>query len=683
MHRPSELNAGDIVADSFVIESSLGQSPSAKTFLANANHGLQKICLKIYTPELSTQFAHTPNFFLKAGQLASTQHDNLAAIYGVHEWEGLVCVAREWIEGIHFEQFALEQESHSRCQELLWQTAQSLVLFHENACHLNIHPENLLLAGFTAKLTDPDPRMLHGSDLPSALMPKRAEFRGYAAPETRRPSSLVYPSSDLYSLAGLLFRFITGLHPSEQFQENMGALAYCEREIVEFLSKSMHMDPKERFTSAEQFSDALWKLQPALLRQQEKPRSAKKTTPKSPPSNFSEASSGGYGTKTEVIPTESIFSKPISASGTLFSTTSPAPESLFDFQTPEPIQPPTTKSFSSTPTPPRKPLTSLEGPSDEGLSTFFGSPTTPKTHSPSQKAPVTFPLQSPDFVPKLAPKPLFSTPSPPPSSLFASVPNEEQSFNSSGSLTSLELDSADLTLSGTGPSSKTTYGFKGANPNQTLAIHFEKRRKSRKTLIITLVAVSGALLAFGALFFVLKGAQKGEKVENHAPLAVEPSEIQETSRPTPSSGTSSIEPSTASENLPPAEKNPRVTKETIPFPDAVEPPATQPETKKDLKPTEAELIKIVASQKWPPTASERLLLADQLSDYSHHAEANIAYAKSLDVCKSSKERIHALGGMGVTFDKMGMKLEAIQALDQLLSIQPNNSFAKSMKEKLK
>ena len=49
---------------------------------------------------------------------------------------------------------------------------------------------------------------------------------------------------------------------------------------------------------------------------------------------------------------------------------------------------------------------------------------------------------------------------------------------------------------------------------------------------------------------------------------------------------------------------------------------------------------------------------------------------------SRKQKVHALGGLAVTYNKLNQKEEARKSLEQLLKIDPENRFALSYIKKL-
>jgi tetratricopeptide (TPR) repeat protein len=92
---------------------------------------------------------------------------------------------------------------------------------------------------------------------------------------------------------------------------------------------------------------------------------------------------------------------------------------------------------------------------------------------------------------------------------------------------------------------------------------------------------------------------------------------------------------------------------------------------------------MINSRSWPASASDRLKAADDLNDLGKTAEANLAYAKALaSTGIAEKQKISALGGLAVTFQSMGMKDQAKDAVEKILAINPRNGFALKLKAKL-
>ena len=271
-----EYASGEVIANKYVVEGPLGEGPCGRAYLANSGMGSQKLCVKIYRPELSSRLLSAPDFFLKAGVATEIEHDNLVSCLDVQEEMGLVFSARTYVEGHDFEEWLRrnrrEGNYFTRGLELLWQACQGLSALHERTRHLNIHPGNLFITPLQAKLADWDPRSLGSMEMTPEPLPFHPRYAGYRAPEmSGRGSFLSYPSTDLFAVAGLLYRLVLGEHPGLDPARTQAGIRSLDRDLGAFLAKAMHPRPEERYQDASAFSDALWELQAAMQRLQEAP----------------------------------------------------------------------------------------------------------------------------------------------------------------------------------------------------------------------------------------------------------------------------------------------------------------------------------------------------------------------------------------------------------------------------
>jgi hypothetical protein len=732
-----EYAEGEVVANKYVVEGLLGESPAARTFLANGNFGVQKFCLKFYRPEVSQRLLTAPDFFLKAGVMTEIEHDNLTACTDVQEEMGSVFVARAYAEGLSFEEWLRKARSDgnyfSRGLELLWQVSQGLTALHERTRHLNIHPGNIMVGPLVAKLCDWDPRALSNMEMTPEALPVRPEYLGYRAPEmSARGSFLSYPSTDLFAVAGLLFRLIKGDHPYGNAAQTHQEIRSFDKDLSVFLGKAMHPKPEERFQEAGAFSDALWDLGSAMQRLQERnarsapPKPMEERRPVEPPprkpdpmfqeptgsSGFAEAFPGpSQSNPSGKEPTLAGLAKPPSGNDTFFN--------FF----------PSADAAPTQPQPPAYKAPMEAKPSGPSGDTLFGTPV-----FPSQR--------NDDFVKPAPPREyqapaksgmdslessgtLFGSQAPLFGSSAKQKPKAEPVKAAAAkplavSLSSLEKDPLDM-AGGDATAGFTQFGFKGAGENRTGIFTPEQRAASAKTkLMIALAAVGGLILvlALGGLFLYLRGTtapKVAEPVTAPAPVAETPvaanPEPQTTEPvPTPSAVTPSVKspaakpsanPAVAAEPPHPPTANPDKVPDMPPIQAEPEPGISRSEPRAakaaDEKPAarasgnskvtperEAALALIIQNRTWPASAAERLRAADDFNDLGKTAEANMAYAKALaagDV--NQKQKVSALGGLAVTFQSMGMHDQARDAVQQLLDINPKNGFALKLKAKLK
>jgi len=727
-----QYSHGEVIANKYVVEGMAGESPAAVSYLANGNAG--RLAVKIYRPEISAKLLAAPDFFLKAVIMTEIGHDNLAACLDVQEEMGQVFVARSFVEGESFEDWARRRRGEpghfARGLELLWQISQGLGALHERTRHLNIHPGNVIVGPVVAKLCDPDPRALGNTEMTPDPLPLRPEYRGYRAPEMagRGAGFLSYPSSDLFAIAGLLFRLVKGEHPSSNPAQTLNDARGIDRDLALFLGKALHPKPEERFQDAGAFADALWELQGVMQRLQDRmgdrpapapvqPMPAAPVAAKEPTLFGTPAKPADSDSFFDFFPSEPASATPASGGQRPFGAESPGTGKNADGFFPDPRKPGGDTLFGAPAVPSGQPVARTEPPRREsapsapsgGLAdleqsgTLFGKPATPRSGSKS-------PFRN----------------EPPPQNKPAPV-----------SLSSLEKDPMEAAGS-IGSGGFTTYGFKGAGDNRTGIYNPDGSAAAAKAKLRLLFGIAGgvAILAGLAALFIFLRSNAAEKAKPSGnPVAVSDESVPALpSRP----GAAAVRPSAAtgqaaSAQTEPTAAPPQSSGDRPPYPEGsesgknqaastsepgsgkasgyseppmpVEParPSSAPEARtpsprppKSASPKssyqgnahvtperEAALMTMVQARDWPASAGERLKDADDLNDLGKTAEANLLYGKALIADGvSEKQKVSALGGLAVTFQAMGMKSQAKDAVDKILAINPKNGFALKLRSKL-
>jgi HEAT repeat protein len=170
------------------------------------------------------------------------------------------------------------------------QIAAALQYAHEhNIAHLNLKPSNILLIGGHDEIVVSDFRLAlraTPADYISAALhsegdaARRADALFYKAPEMRGDNPQGSPASDQYSLAVLIYEWLTGHHPiaegrgmgrgGQQWQPPRSLREYnpkLPREIDAIIMKALASEPKERYPSIQAFAEALLAaLQPSRRR---------------------------------------------------------------------------------------------------------------------------------------------------------------------------------------------------------------------------------------------------------------------------------------------------------------------------------------------------------------------------------------------------------------------------------
>ncbi|MFC1584380.1 protein kinase [Fibrobacterota bacterium] len=652
MSPASEYQVGGVIAGKYVIESILDPSVNSQSFLGNENYSEEKVCIKLYYPQISSGYLNSPNFFLQAGKVTSLQHDNLCRCIEINEEMGRIYLIREFIQGKNFNEWlAKEKDSPNKIAkgvEILWQACQGLQKMHESGKHLNIHPHNIIVSDMGAKLVDWDPRGMTDLEI-SKYLPILSLFNGCRAPEIRTDGSLSYPSADLYSIGALVYRLLTGRLVPEKPGDIMAGLNFSEPMVNEFLGRALDPDPEKRFQEAGTFSNALWDLTAALS--YNKPSGA--GLAKSGPSAFDSPSPPVTPAKdAEMFPPGSSASfAPESDSSASFAPEPDFQDSLEPDRPSPPQAPPITQQTMfdpgavSQPIPESREFSSeLERPGVSGLSSsrdFPGQIRQQKESSLEEKQYGTPPPQSQD-------------------------------------------------------ASYSMFGFKGFQQQRT-GVYTPPKPRGKNPKMVMSIVISGLALVFVVLAaLMVKQIASGEGKVDPAPGAgqiqiplqeippVPPSgspvaktKTEEMEYPLPDETDQALE-AMDSESRDLEQRAGQSRKKNI----ASKPERTQEEKGPPVD-REKELMQMFRNEQWPTDAAGCLRMADELNDFGRIMEANLCYQHALTYAGiNQKQKIHALGALAVTYNTMNQPDEARKSIGELLKLDPDNRFGLSYREKI-
>lgn len=275
---PSHAVARGSVLGDFVlrdrVRERLGASDYAATQLSLDRH----VVLKIVDPELSSNERFVAAFLHAAKSASQLSHPSLAHIYAIGGDQGLVFLAREFLEGEPLNA-VLRREGHLELATgvtLFIQAAEALsqAWRHRQLLHGNLKPDYLHLTPYgVLKLLDVG---LAGLD-PAEEVEEIKGSAGYLPPERIRGEALDQ-RADLYSLGVTFFEALTGHPPftSEQpldvIRQHLSAKPPPPQRFIpslpltvnRVLDQLLAKDPNERYATPALFADDLRRLQQAL-----------------------------------------------------------------------------------------------------------------------------------------------------------------------------------------------------------------------------------------------------------------------------------------------------------------------------------------------------------------------------------------------------------------------------------
>lgn len=174
------------------------------------------VAIKVLGPHLATSATARKRFSREAQAAAAVVHDNIVAIHGVSEANGLPYLVMPYIRGQSLQR-RLDQCGSMALVEVLrigYQIAAGLAAAHsQGLVHRDIKPANILLEEGVERLRITDFGLARAVD--DATLTQEGTLAGtpeYMSPEQAR-AEIVGPASDLFSLGSLLYAACTGRPP--------------------------------------------------------------------------------------------------------------------------------------------------------------------------------------------------------------------------------------------------------------------------------------------------------------------------------------------------------------------------------------------------------------------------------------------------------------------------------------
>jgi serine/threonine-protein kinase len=260
----------------FTVGDLVGRGGFAEVFSVRDNRLKRELAVKVLSPELVVNQPMLQRFRREAEAVAALRHAGIVPIYDIGESGGIAYIMMPLIKGETLKK-RLDREGRLQINEVrrvLKEIATALSVAHDaGLVHRDIKPENIMLEGpkqqilvmdfGIAKALDPDQTGMTSSGLivgtPHFMSPEQASGEAVDA------------RSDQYSLAVLGYRMVTGAHPFDG--ETTRALLYKQvfetpppaRErfpdvplsLSDALHRGMAKDPKDRYSSIDEFAAAV------------------------------------------------------------------------------------------------------------------------------------------------------------------------------------------------------------------------------------------------------------------------------------------------------------------------------------------------------------------------------------------------------------------------------------------
>jgi len=271
---------GSIVADRYHIEKKLGQGGMGAVYLGTHVKMGRQSAIKVMTQAMVNDPEAIARFNREAANAARINHPNVCAIYDFGETQdGLIYLAMEFIEGESLSDLLRREGAlpPQRATSILRQTADALQAAHDlGIVHRDLKPDNIMI---TRGRGDADVVKVVDFGIAKAMTGEEGQKVTktglvVGTPEYMSPEQLsgdvLDGRSDLYSLALVYFRMLTGILPfqADSAQETMikrltddpmrlndARDAGFPARLQEVLDRALARMPGDRYGSAAEFAD--------------------------------------------------------------------------------------------------------------------------------------------------------------------------------------------------------------------------------------------------------------------------------------------------------------------------------------------------------------------------------------------------------------------------------------------
>ena len=278
---PTSDLVGQVVAERYHVVKKLGEGGMGQVYLAEHVKMGRRSAIKVMNPSLTHDPDAVARFNREAANASRITHPNVCAVYDFGETpDGLIYLAMEFIEGEPLTDL-IEREGAlkvGRAVKIFQQTADALQAAHDlGIVHRDLKPDNIMLAkgrdgSDIVKVVDFGIAKAVGGDEAGQKVTKTGLVVG--TPEFMSPEQLsgdkLDGRSDLYSLALVLYRMLTGRLPFEatSVQETMikrltdepTKLAVARPDLAfppklqPVLDRALARTPGERYQSVAEFA---------------------------------------------------------------------------------------------------------------------------------------------------------------------------------------------------------------------------------------------------------------------------------------------------------------------------------------------------------------------------------------------------------------------------------------------
>lgn len=270
---------GKTLRNRYKVLQNLGSGGFGKTYVAEDIEKFNEVCvIKQFAPQIQEEeigalIKATELFEQEAKRLQQLgEHPQIPTLFAYFREDDCLYLVQQFINGQNLLE-ELEQQgtySEQKIREFLLELLEIFKTVHQyNVIHRDIKPQNIVRRRSDGKLVLID--FGASKQLSQTVMTQQGTMIGSFgyAPQEQMQDGKAYPTNDLYSLGVTCFHLLTGIRPSELWQQQgygwvTGWRQYLKQpvsqELGAILDKLLQPDYLQRYQSAEEALQALTNL---------------------------------------------------------------------------------------------------------------------------------------------------------------------------------------------------------------------------------------------------------------------------------------------------------------------------------------------------------------------------------------------------------------------------------------
>lgn len=256
------LRPGMVLANSYEIESQLGEGGMAIVYRANQKSLNRPVAVKALHPKLSKDPEFVKRFEAESGVLATMSHPNVVSIIDRGMQEQIYYFVMEFIDGESLDDKIIENKLNTQhWREVINACGDALDYIHKRGMvHRDIKPSNIMITGDgRVKLADFGIAHIISGDSSMDLSTSSRQIgtTHYMAPEQISDAANVDHRADIYSLAVAFYKMMTRKMAIGEFPAPSLVNTEIPVAVDAVIYQALAPDRDERYSSVREFCDQL------------------------------------------------------------------------------------------------------------------------------------------------------------------------------------------------------------------------------------------------------------------------------------------------------------------------------------------------------------------------------------------------------------------------------------------